>query len=330
MAAVALGFSSCKQEDEPKYQDPTTFTINEPALKNQAFTCGVDMTDKATFNLFCSQPDYGYSAICNYSALVSLDPKAPIDEWIALPNENPTQAVMAIKTYELGVAINKLLGITSQEDFDANGAGNTAHKAYFKAVCEIPGIEGSKIISGNAVSYDQVYIQYAEKKAGWIYILGDISDANGEHPNGFTTPNMTNYDDYKAYWSLYEPADMIGEKIYVGHFMLNTKVFNPDADNPVNNCSQFRFMNELKGWTEDTSFGSHKDDFYVDPITDKYETEYKGDIVHPGRGNWGIWNCEEGATQIPLTIVADLGDLKVYVKKGHLNVTFVGRNPSFE
>ncbi|MDE6297909.1 MAG: hypothetical protein K2L89_08685, partial [Muribaculaceae bacterium] len=78
MAAMVLGFSSCKQEDEPVYHAPTTFTVNEPALQNQAFRTKTDMTDKETFNLYCSQPDYGYSAICNYSALVSLNPDAPI------------------------------------------------------------------------------------------------------------------------------------------------------------------------------------------------------------------------------------------------------------
>ena len=119
MAAVALGLPSCKQEDNPQYHVPTTFTINEPALKNQAFVTSVEMTDPTTFNLFCSQPDYGYSAVCNYSALVSLNPDAPLDEWVALPNQTPTQAAMAIKTFELGVAVNKLLDVKNLEDFNS-------------------------------------------------------------------------------------------------------------------------------------------------------------------------------------------------------------------
>lgn len=325
MVAMVLGFSSCKQEDEPQYHNPTHFILSTPALQNQAFLCGNDMTDKATFNLFCTQPDYGYSAICNYSALVSLDPSAPIEEWIALPNETPNMASMSIKTYELGVAIVKLLGYESEEEFAAANAGDKTYVAYFKAVCEIPGIDGSKIISDNYVSYNKVNIQYAEKKPGWIYICGNVADASGEHVNGFTAPSPSNLADYDAYWSLYEPDNMIGEKVYVGKFIVTAKDNGDELGNP-DAASQFRFFTELLGWSPDASLGSNKDDFYCLPITDKVGEEYKGPIVNQGLGNWGI-HCTEPT---PVTIVVDAADFKIYVKEGFHDVTFTGHNPSFE
>lgn len=333
MAAMALGFTSCNQEDEPKFHVPTTFNISTPAMQNIAFLCGTDMTDKATFNLFCTQPNYGYSAICNYSALVSLDPEAPEEEWIALPNENPTQAAMAIKTYELGVAINKLLGITSADEFaawrsvDGKTAAETAFKCYFKAVCEIPGIANSRIVSTNApVSYNKVYIQFAEKKPGWIFILGNVSDKDGNNPNGFTSPSASNYDAYKAHWALYEPDDMVGEKIYVGQFMLDPKDGAIDLSNP-DTASQFRFAYELLGWTGGDGFlGSNKADFYCLPITDTFDSLYKGGIINNGLGNWGV-HVEQ---QTPMTVVVDQSDLKIYVKEGFHDVTFNGRTPNFE
>ncbi len=86
-----------------------------------------DMGDLSTFNLFCSQPDYGYSAICKYSALVSLDPECPAedtDKTLSLPATNPAMAAMAIKTYELAVAPQQALkGYNSEEEYQTGYDG---------------------------------------------------------------------------------------------------------------------------------------------------------------------------------------------------------------
>lgn len=332
MAAMVLGFSSCKQEDEPVYHAPTTFTVNEPALQNQAFRTKTDMTDKETFNLYCSQPDYGYSAICNYSALVSLNPDAPEEEWIALPNENPTSAQMAIKTYELGVALNKLLNVENAADFDARGLYDQEFKAYFKAVCEIPSIEGSRIVSSNTVSYNRVMIQYAEKLPAWIFVVGDVSNietglacSNGKD---WVAPVSGNYDAYKANWALYEPNDMIGEKIFVGSFNLVPKTgVEPDMFNAGNPdaCAQFRFFTALNGWSDaSVMYGSNEADFYCENETDKWLAGFSGDMVN-GKGNWGVFVTEPQ----PITIVVDIPQMKVYFKEGVHDVTFTGRDPEF-
>ena len=329
MVAMVLGFSSCKQEDQPQYHAPTTFTVNEPALQNQAFRTSDDMTNKETFNLFCSQPDYGYSAICDYSAIVSLNPDAPIDEWIALPNENPTSAQMDIKTYELGVAINQLLNVEDEADFADRDLFNKEFKCYFKAVCEIPGMEDSKIISSNTVSYNKVMINFSVKTAGWIFICGDVANIDSGVVNGFTAPSASNFDLYKNNFALYEPEDMIGEKLYVGTFNVNPKdPAGVDGDynegNP-NACAQFRFFTELLGWTADASLGSHSDDFYCLPTTDKWMTGFEGAIVNHGLGNWGVFVTEP----TPITIVVDVPNLKIYYKEGVHGVTFLGRTPEF-
>lgn len=333
MVAVILGITSCKQEENPKYHTPTTFTINEPALKNQAFQTANDMTDPATFNLFCSQPDYGFSAICNYSALVSLDPEAELDQWIELANTTPTNANMAIQTFELGVALNQLLNVENQEDFNDRNLGTTPQTCYFRAVCEIPGIEGSRIVSSNVVSYNKVLIQYAEKKPGWIYICGNIQNIETGENNKFTTPSIANLDAYNANWALYEPQDMIGQKLYVGTFNLVSKEddFKEDMDNfnegNVDACSQFRFFTQLLGWSRDASLGSNSEDFFVFPITDKWESGYSGEVIDQGLGNWGIF-VPSGVK--PVTIVVDVPNLKIFVKEGVHEVTFVGRDPEFK
>lgn len=329
MAAVALGFSSCKQEDNPQYKEPTTFTINEPALKDQVFRTAKDMTDPETFNLFASQPDYGYSAVCNYSALVSLDPEAPLDKWIELTNTLPTSGAMAIQTFELGAAINVLEGVADEDDFNERGLANKVYSPWFRAVCEIPGIPGSRIVSSNMVQYNKVMIQYAEKKPGWIFVCGDVANIDTDKANGFTAPSVANEAAYLANWSLFEPDDMIGQKLYVGVFNLTPKAdaVNPETSNPGNpdQCAQFRFFTQLLGWTPDASLGSNEADFYCDPITDKVEAGYEGEIVAQGLGNWGVFVTEP----TPITMVVDVTEGKVYFKLGVHEVSFLGRTPEF-
>lgn len=328
MAALAFGFTACTQEDEPKYQNPTTFTVNVPGLQDQEFTCSDDMTDNATFNLFCSQPDYGYSAIANYSALVSLDPECPVDDetkTVELPSVNPTSAAMAIKTYELGVAINRLKGYKSAEEFnnDPNAAG--PYKVYMRAVCEIPSIDGSRIVSSNVVSYNTVKIKFAQKLPAWIYICGNVQTTDNAQKNDFLAPSAANLDVYNEYWRLFEPDDMIGEKIYVGRFNITPKAKNPD-ESYENNCSQFRFYTKLNGWDDLTAqYGSNEANFFCLSVTDKWETGFTGDIV-AGQGNWGIYTDDV----VPMTVVLDEVAMKIYIREGLYNVSFQGRDPGFE
>lgn len=331
MAAVGLSFSSCKQEDEPQYKNPTTFTIATPAFQDNAFRTSSEMTDPETFNLFCTQPDYGYSAVCKYSALVTLDEKeaakggADIDpaKWVELENSTPSQAAMAIKTFELGAAVNKLLGVADQADFDAKNLFNVPQKCYFKAVCEITGIEGSRIVSSNTVSYNKVYIRYAEKKPAWIYICGDVQTKDGVK-QGWGAPSAANFDAFIPF-RLYEPEDMIGKKLFVGTFWLTPLKDNPDLGNP-DDSSNFRFFTDLVGWSTECSLGSKEDDFYKLPITDKWQAGFSGDIVNHGLGNWGVHT----STPEPITIVVDTEQMKIYMKAGELSVSFVGRDPEFK
>lgn len=334
MAAVALGFTSCKQEDEPQYHNPTTFTIAEPAAES-GFRNNDRDDEPATFNLFCTQPDYGYSAICNYSAICSLDPSCPVSDGkavdgqsIALENLTPTSAAMSIKTFELGAAACKLAGIYSQEEFDKSTYATTPTKVYFRAVCEIPGIEGSRIVSENVVSYNYVQLRYAEKKAAWIYICGDVTNMATGVSNGFLAPSVANLAVYDKNFQLVEPQEKIGDKLFVGVFGLTPKTEDPD-ETYENNCSQFRFYTELLGWTNTASIGSAEGDFYCLSITDKWEAGFDGETVPQGLGNWGVWLCDKTEPQV-ITIVVDVVGNKIYAKAGEHTVTFTGRTPSFE
>ena len=330
---LAAGFTSCEQNEDPKYKNPTTFTVNTPALQNQVLQTNDDMTSSATFNLFASQPDYGYSAVCNYSALVSLDPEVPSSEdaikagkSVELENLNPTSGAMSFKLFSLAVAANKMANVLEEDQYADSQFAKGPVKLYFRAVCQIPGIDGSRIVSSNVVSYDKVNVVYAVLKPGWVYICGDVETLDGAYKNGFAGPNSANATLYENF-RLYEPDDLAGEKLYVGQFNLTPKENGADESSP-DNSSQFRFFTELLGWVNTASYGSNEADFYVVPITDfvKNGGMYQGEVIAQGLGNWGI-HCTETTA---VTIVFDLTGLNVYVMEGQKNVTFIGRTPNFE
>ena len=324
---MVLGFSSCKQEDEPQYRVPTAFKINTPALQNVEFETATDVTDGSTFNLFCSQPDYGFSAVCNYSALVSLDPECNPETAVNLSNTNATSSVMAFKTYDLGVALSELTGYNAAEDYynsDLYKETGGVFTAYFRAVCQIPGIESSLIVSDNVVSLNKVKLNFQEKVPGWIYICGEVKTLDGAETNGFLAPSQGNYNTYKEFWSLYEPDDMIDSKLYVGQFLLYPKSDTPDTGNP-DDATGFRFFTELLGWTPEASLGSNPADFYTFPITDRFSAGYEGPVVAQGLGNWGV----HVTADTPMTVVVDVPNLKVYIKEGIHEVTFLDRTPEF-
>lgn len=338
LAVMVAGLSSCSQNEDPKYHAPAegSFTVNTPGLQNQYLLTNDDMTSSATFNLFCSQPDYGYAAICNYAAYVSLDPEVPTDsaslaagKSILLENQNPTSAAMAFKTYALAIAANKMAGISEPEHYAGSAFDQGPVKLYFRAVCNVPNVEGSRVVSSNVVSYNNVKVVYAVLKPGWLYIVGDIMTMDGSvslaSGDTWVTPNSANEPVLRKA-ALMEPNDLAGEKIYVGHYKLIPKM-QPGDSPTVDNASTFRFFTELKGWDElSTQLGSHKDNFYVLPLTDLVSDNktYEGEMFN-GQGNWGISTSE----QMPITIVVDVPGMLIYIVEGDHEVTFTGRVPNF-
>lgn len=76
LAVAFVGFTSCEDDKEPVYHEPTEFILNIPALANQLYALENGMTVELT----CSQPDYGYSAITNYGIDISLTEEFTVNE----------------------------------------------------------------------------------------------------------------------------------------------------------------------------------------------------------------------------------------------------------
>lgn len=323
-AMVASAMSSCEDDKEPVYKAPTTFEVNTPTMQDQYLATTANMDDQSTFQLVCkSQPDYGYSAVADYNAQVSLTNDFSEGKYVTLENQDVHNSVMRLRTYDLACAICSLLGINDEDDWAAYEAAGGALEipVYFKATCELAGVAGSFIASSNTVAYNKVQVQFSVKRAGYIFVVGKLYGFDEAGEKGyidFTTPTADNRAHLMKYARLIEPV--IGSKVYAGTFIV-PKVDNVEAalGNPDDQM-QWRFFTDLKGWDDLTvQVGSNVANFYVEPITALFKDGlYEHDAVY-GQGNWGV----AYAADTYMTMVVDLQNVtapKVYFKEGNWSV----------
>lgn len=280
LAAVAFGFSSCSEDRDPVYQVPTEFNLNQPAMQDQL----IELAAGSTLELVSSQPNYGYSAVASYSAQMSLtEDFADFRELSAL---DKTQARMTLKQEDIALYLCELHGIDSEESYaEKYPDGMQPEKVYFRAVCQLDGVEDSKIIS-NVVSYNQIKGYFAVAVPGYIYLVGA--------PEGWAGPTEANAAHY-ADWRLFEPGNAIGSKVYSG-------VFDVPAGSAM-----FRFYTALTGWDAD-SWGSQVDDNpieFADFTGGEGSTEFSSTVVK-GKGSFSFPNWLGGK----MTIVVDMSDEK--------------------
>lgn len=279
-AAVALtGAVSCSQDTDPKYQVPTQFVLNTPALTDQYY----ELTAGKTFELTCTQPDYGYAAITHYNVDVCLDDKFEENTFETLEPTNPTLAVMTFKDADLAVALCALNGITTEEQKDAYNAA-PAQKVYFRANAWLEGVETSAIAS-NVVSINNVKGYFAVPMPSYIYLVGS--------PEGWAGPTESNAAHY-APWRIFEPQTAIGSKVFTGVFQI--------PGSPL-----FRFYTKLTGWDAD-SYGSQVDD---SPIEFELENDaFEGELVK-GKGSFSFPSFSGGEMTITVDMASKINTVLV-------------------
>lgn len=275
VCAVA-GLASCSQDRDPVYQVPTNFVLNVPAMQDQL----IELREGNTLELTCSQPDYGFAAAAVYSAQMSLT--EDFESCYDLTPLNENLAKMQIPQADVATGYCELLGVTSEEDYQTQYPnGFDPVKIYFRAVCQIEGVDNSRIES-NVVAYNNILPYFNVAVPGYIYLVGA--------PEGWKGPDAANADHY-ADWRLFEASDAIGSKIYSGVF-----------DIPAGDQAMFRFYTALTGWDAD-SYGVQVPDEAVqfpDAFTD-------GTFTHElikGKGSFWFPNWEGGK----MTIVVDMSD----------------------
>ncbi len=282
--ATMLGFTACEEDRGPKYvapTDATTFVLNTPVLQNEYY----ELTSEGTFELVCAgQPDYGYSAIAKYSVEVSLN-----EDFTSLyPDSVPafveiastgsgTLSRMTFKDSDLAMALCNLRGYTNEENYQDDPAG----KVYFRAVCQLDGIEGSRVVS-NVVFLSLVKGYFAVPVPGYIYLVGQ--------PEGWAGPDESKKDHYDN-WRLFEKDDAIGSKIYYGTFDI------PQGQ------AMFRFYAALTGWDGGDSWGYIVDDSATDfDYTDGMEL-----TLQKGKGAYSFPNWPGGK----MSLMVDMANGKV-------------------
>ena len=294
LAAVGLGFTSCEEDhDTPVYQEPTEFVLNTPIYANNT----VYLAPGNTLEVTCSQPDYGYSAVTNYSLDMSLTEDFTTDadgnaNYKTVSAKNKTLAKIDVPTADISTAVLELLGINTFEQFPEEGVAPTT--VYVRALAQLNGVESSKIYSNTIKLVFVPFNPYSEggKK---IYICG----INGKW--GIDTATPETYEDR----ALTETEK--GSNIYIGAFDVNPGDFS------------FRFYTELGSWGGDgelPSIGSGPKDFESVDLTMTGETLTIDGV--PGKGNWNMKGWDGGW----LTFTVDLNDetdIKITIRKGDFN-----------
>lgn len=279
--------SSCVDEREPIYQNPTNFQLNTPALANQLF----QLTEKGAMTLTWSQPDYGYSAVAKYTVDVAIDPE--FKKFEALDGTY-TVCSAQITDKSVAEAVCKLMGVTKDNLDDYPDLFDPA-PLYFRVNSTLDNIEESKITS-NVVTFSKVQCYKAVQAPGFIYLVGK--------PEGWAGPTAGAAEHY-ANWRLFEADDAIGSKIYTG-------VFNINAGDAT-----FRFYTQLTGWDAD-SYGTQVDDNPIDIALDG-DGVYNGSLVK-GKGSFNIPDWTGGSMKITVDMSKE-GAFKVKFEAGGVDYT---------
>lgn len=225
-AVAVCGFASCSDVTEPVYTKPdaSTFKINTPPLQNQYY--GLD--ENGQFEIALNgQPSYGFSAITQYRAEVSLTEDFASYETLT-PVGTGTLSRMTFEDSDLATAMCVLHGYKTKEDYKDNGE----EKVYFRGVAFIEGIEDSYVKTSNVVSLNRVQGYFAIPVPGYIYVIGN-------YVGDWIVPDLENEQALKPY-TLSEKDDAIGSRVYYG-----TIDFGENA--PL-----FRFYTALGSWDDNT------------------------------------------------------------------------------
>lgn len=216
IAAVSFGFVGCSEDDKtPVYHVPSQpFVMDTPAFASSLHSLIPDGTTSFTV----AQPDYGFQAVVNYDIEVCLNPEGRI---INIGSIDPTSTTVTVKDDLFAEAINKLNGIKSQADWDANTAAQAPQKVLVRAVAQLPGV-ASSLTASEWVTLDQVQPFAAIPRIPRIYLVGSLV--------GWPEPSEANAD---KLLSLYDENE--------------TGVYTATFTAPGGEI-YFRFVTRLGGW----------------------------------------------------------------------------------
>lgn len=282
MLILGATFTSCKEDTQPRLEQPTEFVLNTPPMANETYILTENDGAASQIYLTVSQPNYGLGTVTSYE--VQLSKTEDFAAYQSLLTVN-TQAQITCDGYEWSVAQNALNGIIDEDDADKFVL--QPEDVYVRVRAFIPNCDYSSICSNVIKLSVQPY--FAVRAPGKLYIIGDVS--------GWDINNGAMY--------LSEPQNGIGSKIYSGEIEIS-------AGQAANG---FRFYTELGNWGDNgalPSIGSNPDDGNNLSISMDENNYYSGPCV-AGKGNWNISNWEGGM----MKMTVDLNEMKVYFEKAN-------------
>lgn len=230
IALAGAGFAACSDVTDPVFHAPdaSKFTLFTPPLQDQYF----QLSETGTFELTVNgQPDYGFSAITQYRAEVSLTPEfAEGNTRTLTPTGTGTLSKMTLKEKDLAIAINELHGVTAEEEYVNHGI----EKVYFRGVAFISGVADSYVTTNNVVSLNKVQNYFVLAIPASIYCVGNyLTDWIGP-----TADNAAALEPYMVT----EKDDAIGSNIFYA-------TIDFQENHPI-----FRFYPNLEGWDAPTEW----------------------------------------------------------------------------
>lgn len=280
-AAVVLGVASCDNPDTPVMNKPTEFKLNTPPFAQQFYA----LSEGATLEFTCSQPDYGVGTSVHYSLEASLTEDFSANV-VTLQNIN-NSANISVSAADLNLALCEFLGVVDDDTWAAI-ADKTVMPVYVRAIAQVGQVEWTRIES-NVVTLPRVQVYFALKMPAYIYLVGS--------PTGWDEPSESNAENYRK-WRLYEADDAIGSNVF-------SAVFEMPA-NPI-----FRFATKLSDWEHDFigAAGGPNDDKEVEcSFTDD---EYNGSLAET-KDKFQFADFAGG----PMTITVDLNKMTVKIQAG--------------
>lgn len=283
LAAVALGFSACSDDTDPKAQYPTDPNfLNIPVMANQT----LELKDAGKVEFTLSQPNYGVAVVPDYTLQISLDPnfekvpskldattaslvfnKANEKVFYQLPKPS-NSAAFSVSAKDIADGISAILGYDDLDQYKGREDKVYRGPLYCRVLSTIPtanpGTEDGYSILSNVVKFNNVVGFPSVRQPGVIYLVGA--------PSGWMGPDEGNSAAYAA-WGLYENKDGIDSKVYYGIFEIPAGQFT------------FRFYTALTGWDGGASWGPGEDDTDV-PI--KMTDGVASGEIQPGKSKYTI------------------------------------------
>lgn len=269
MAMVGLGFTSCKDDTQPRLQpDPDgKFQLNTPPMADNTFI----LTPEGEVHFSVSQPDYGLATTPDYTIQISLS-----ENFVDATEDTPanyqkvkgswTKASFEVPAKNFAVALNKLNGIADEDDAPLFVA--KPYTVYVRCMADIPHCDYAHAVS-NVVKLNSVIPYFVVSVPGVFYITGDVI--------GWPTPDASYLENpnFNKHWMFNETEAESG--IFIGIIEMT----------PAQAANGFRFYNALTGWGSDgvpPSLGAKPND------GDNKEVEVNDKVVYNGACSWGKGN----------------------------------------